>query len=548
MTDVNAMADFTRRRMLLATLSCAGALACSRSSVGLQAPPSATGYVIGEPTAAKVGARTLADGGNAVDAIVAAALAATVAAPHQTGIGGYGAHGVFAIDGGKTLWALDANSAAPQAMRADTFRLDAQGNVPGRINELGWLAAGVPGILAGLQLALDRCGTQSFGDVVQGAIEIARDGCRLPATVIKVIENSKQLRSDPGSQNLYYRGGSTPKANEPFTNPRLADMLTTLAQHNSVDAFYRGEFASQIAEAFQQHDGLLTKQDLGAYRARLTPALSLSFGDKLTLHTAPLTAGGLTVLQVLHTLATLDWRTRLKEKHASRFLLEAARLAWSDRLAFLGDPEFVDVPQAKLLSTDYAGESADRVRASVDSGRPLQFATREREHGGTIHLSAADRDGNFAALTLTHGGSFGAQVTVDGIGLTLGHGMSRFDPQPDHPNAPGPGKRPLNNMVPAIVTRGARAVLAVGGRGGRKIPNAMLAFLAKYIFEDTALDEALAAPRLHTEGTTNISLEKTWPEPDRESLAQFGYKVTTAGSATLSAVALDRGALVSGMR
>jgi gamma-glutamyltranspeptidase/glutathione hydrolase len=188
------------------------------------------------------------------------------------------------------------------------------------------------------------------------------------------------------------------------------------------------------------------------------------------------------------------------------------------------------------------------VQAAIDAGRPLQLVISEREQGGTIHLSAADKHGNFAALTLTHGGSFGAQVTVEGLGLTLGHGMSRFDPRPDHPNAPGPGKRPLNNMAPCIVTRDDRAILALGGRGGRKIPNAVLGFLIPYLFEHAKLEGAMAAPRMHTEGTTSILLEKSWPEAERAALEKFGYKLTTATSATLSAVAQEDGGLVSGMR
>ena len=143
-----------RRTML--HCSAVAALATSWTTPGLIAAdrePNTNGFVIGEPTAEKVGARVLADGGNAVDAIVAAALAAAMAAPQQTGIGGYGAAGIFAVDGGRRIVALDANSAAPAAMRSDTFQPDTSGNVPGRANEFGWRATGVPGILAGVQRA-----------------------------------------------------------------------------------------------------------------------------------------------------------------------------------------------------------------------------------------------------------------------------------------------------------------------------------------------------------------------------------------------------------
>ncbi len=177
--------------------------------------------------------------------------------------------------------------------------------------------------------------------------------------------------------------------------------------------------------------------------------------------------------------------------------VEAMRLAWRDRLTLLGDPDFAKVPVARLLSDDYARESAERISAAVKAGKILAHTVTPRAHAGTIHLSAADRHGNFAALTLSHGNGFGACVTVEGLGLTLGHGMSRFDPNPAHPNAPGPGKRPLHNMVPTVVTRDGKTVLAVGGTGGRKIPNALLEVLTQFVVLSQPLAAALAAPPAH---------------------------------------------------
>jgi gamma-glutamyltranspeptidase/glutathione hydrolase len=273
----------------------------------------------------------------------------------------------------------------------------------------------------------------------------------------------------------------------------------------------------------------------------------MSIGDT-TVHTAPLTAGGLTVLQILQTLQALQWPAMAGSQLRSAYLVEAARAAWNDRLTLLGDPDFVSVPQEKLLSVDYAEETAKRVREAVAKGQPIGYAISARTQPGTIHLSAADRAGNFAALTLTHGGSFGAQVTVEGLGLTLGHGMSRFDPHADHPNAPGPGKRPLNNMVPTILTREGQAIMAVGGRGGRKIPNSVLSFLAARLFEQGDLANCLAAPRMHTEGDRTLEVQPTWAKDDQARLSAFGYQVKEASMATLSAVAVADRQLVSGMR
>jgi len=510
--------------------------------------PTPRGVLSGEPTAAKVAARVFADGGNAIDAIVAGALAAAVAAPHQTGIGGYGATAVFAVDGGKRVVALDANTAAPAAMRADIFQPNDRGEVPGHINENGWLAAGVPGILAGLQLALDNFGTRPFSEIVQPAIRIAKDGFPWPAaqeTTIKA--NAAQFERDSGSRKLFFRDGQPLAAGALFQNVDLADMLMVLANANSVDAFYRGGIGKHIAEAFQKNGGLVTAEDFANYRAKLVEPLSLTWGDQ-TMYTAPLTAGGFTTLHALKLLQATDWHKLPPGLPRTQTRIEALRLAWRDRLTLLGDPSATSVPQAKLLSNDYATECAAQIAAAVKAGKYLAHAVTPRDHQGTINLSAADDRGNFAALTLTHGNSFGARVTVDGLGLTLGHGMSRFDPHPDHPNAPGSGKRPLHNMCPAIVTRDGCAVLAAGARGGRKIVNAIFELLTQFVALDAPLAAAIAAPRMHTDGTTTLEFESTWPAEDTAALAKLGYTVKTAANATISAVAMDNGTLRAAMR
>ena len=167
---------------------------------------------------------------------------------------------------------------------------------------------------------------------------------------------------------------------------------------------------------------------------------------------------------------------------------------------------------------------------------------------GTVNLSAMDRHGNMAALTLTHGEAFGARVTVEGLGLTLGHGMSRFDPHAGHPNAPGPGKRPLHNMVPTVVTRGGKAVLAAGGAGGRKIPNAMFEVLTQFVVRGVSAPDAIAAPRMHTEGDASVTFEQSWPPGEVAQLRKVGYDLKTAKSALISAVSIENGVLRAAMR
>lgn len=534
----------TRRRFLIST-SAAALAPHSWVRTDLR-PASEVGYVVGEPIVEGIGAAILARGGNAVDALVATALAGAVTQPHQTGIGGYGSHGVFAMDGGKRIAAMDANSTAPAAFTADIFKPDANGKVPGGRNDHGWLATGVPGVIAGLKLALDQFGTMSFSEVLQPAIKLTRDGVPVTKALAGILARTAAFKKDPGSAKLYLPGGSAPVAGSVWKNPELAEVLTTLANANSIEPFYRGDIAHRIADGFAKNGGLVTAKDMAAYRARVVEPLKLSWGE-YTIHTAPLTCGGFTVLQILAILKAMKWDEMpigIPRIHAR---VEAMRLAWRDRLTLLGDPNFVPVPQEKLLSDDYAAECAGKILAEVKAGRVIDHGLETKPQGGTLNFSACDKHGNIAALTLTHGNSFGAQVTVEGLGLTLGHGMSRFDPRPDHPNAPGPGKRPLHNMVPCVITQSGRPIVAIGGRGGRKIPNAMLEFLTQYIIRKRPFSAALTAPRLHTEGTKALELQPAWPKDTTDALAKLGYQIKTGGSATLSGVAYENGKWVAGM-
>jgi gamma-glutamyltranspeptidase/glutathione hydrolase len=220
-------------------------------------------------------------------------------------------------------------------------------------------------------------------------------------------------------------------------------------------------------------------------------------------------------------------------------MLDALRVAWSDRLTLLGDPSKADVPTVRLLSGDYARQTAERVNNAVKERKAVPASTDRQSGHGTVHLSAVDRQGMMVALTLTHGDSFGACVTVPGLGLILGQGMSRFDPRPNRPNSPGPGKRPLHNMCPTVVLRGGQPRYCLGAVGGRRIPNAVFNVLAQLVGREARLDDAVAAPRLHTEGDLNVVAEAAWPKPSLDRLKEAGYSVKTGAVAALNAVAFD---------
>lgn len=520
------------RRELLQT----GGYAALAALAGPGRAAKENGRVTGNSAAPLTGNAMLAAGGNAADAIIAAAFAATVVSPCNTGIGGYGGHAVISTPDGKVT-VIDFNSMAPAAARADMFPLDADGKVRGGIDRHGWLAAGVPGIPAGLELVLKRFGTRPLAEVIQPALAFARDGIRLSEEDATGIRNAvPEFSRSPYASQVYLPGGAPPKAGELFKNPDLARVLETFAQRGSVDSFYRGDIAQQIAEAFRKHGGIVTAADLAAYHAREVPALSLIWNG-CTVRTAPLTAGSTTMIQALHTLKALDWgREGSGEITARHAQLEALRIAWDDRLKYLGDPEHAKVPLDRLLSERYAQASAERVRAAVRDRKPVAARTDGRPAHGTVHLSAVDGNGMMAALTLTHGGDLGSQVVVDGLGVVLGHGMSRFDPHPDHPNAPGPRKRPMHNMCPTVVLRDGKPVAAVGAAGGRMIVNSVFAVLAQYVGRGASLGSALAAPRLHTEGDLNVLLDPAISEAEEAYFRSLGYTTKRGKQALVNAV------------
>ncbi len=526
--------SLTRRDFLAVSGgACTAAVLAPHSSLAATAlvAPASPGVVVGDAIAGKIGEQVLREGGNAIDAAIASAFAACICSPSKCGIGGYGGHAVIALAGGKKIVAIDFDSTAPAAARPDMFPLDAAGRVKGSVNTIGWLAAGVPGTLAGLELALTRYGTRSLRDTLAPAIQLCEEGVH--ALPIKGIDDTDASRNDP-------RPDAEQTAHLPREKQRnlaQARLLRTFAARGSTDSFYRGDIAKTLAAAFQRNGGLVTAADLAAYRARELPALVQRWGVH-TLHTAPLPASGALILEALAILQAMDWPA-LSAPDRLHAKLEALRIAWADRLDTWGDPDQVAVPLQNFLSSQYAAASAKKISAALKARKPVPLIVDPSQAGGTTHLSVTDRHGNLVALTLTHGGGYGARVAVPEFGFVLGHGMSRFDPRPGRPNSVAPGKRPITNMCPTIVTRGGQPVFAVGAAGGTRIPTSVYEVLLSTVALGTPLAAALAAPRLHSTGTLALDLEKEHSADDEAFFKKVGYTLKRATSAYVSAASFD---------
>jgi gamma-glutamyltranspeptidase/glutathione hydrolase len=483
----------------------------SAVSVTKRMPLTSRGMVVAEhPRGAEVGARILERGGNAVDAAVATAFAMTVVEPFMSSIGGSGTMLVHLARRGETV-ALDFNGVAPRRAHATMYAivggvstaLFPWPNVEGEANVYGHRAVAVPGSVAGLALALERYGTMALADVLAPAIEIARQGL-MPDwyLALKHAHHLEELAAFPETARVYLRHGRSihrPPSMQPgdvVRYPDLAETLTRLAK-DGPETFYRGAIAEAIVDEMARGGGLITKEDLAAYEVRAAPPLTGRYRD-LDLAFSPGATGGITALETLNILnefaaARVGWRT----VEGLHLRASAIKRAFRDRFEHLGDAAVVDAPWERLISRNYARAVAREIRA----GRAAAGGPRGgRVTDCTTHVGAVDRERNMVSLTNTAVSIWGSRVVVKDTGILLNNGMIWFDPEPGKANSVAGGKRVLVNMVPALGFKRGKPYLTVGAPGGRAIVSAIPQVIANLVDGRGSLQDAVEAPRLHTEG------------------------------------------------
>lgn len=458
--------------------------------------------------ASKAGLAAIKNGGNAIDAAVATHMVLAVTFPQAGNIGGGG----FMIykPNGEAAVALDFREKAPEKASRDMY-LDDQGNYISEASKIGPLAAGVPGSVAGLWEAHQKYGKLPWADLIAPAIKLAREGFPLSYHEMNSLNYYRYRFTDfpstleifsPKEDSLFLEG-------ELFVQTDLANTLERIANEGR-DGFYKGETAALLVQFMKDYDGLLSEQDLQNYQAVWRPILETSFAG-YTLHLMPPTSsGGIAIAQML---GMLDADKLIESGFLSanylHQLAEAMRRAFADRSAYLGDPDFYQVPQAGLLDSAYLAErwsSFDMDKSSsskeLGEGTPLQESTE------TTHYSIIDNEGNAVAITTTLNGLYGNQMVVKGAGFFLNNEMDDFSAQPGVPNmfgliggeanAVAPNKRMLSSMIPTIVSdESGKVRMVLGAAGGPRIINAVLqTFLAGALFNLPA-QRAVAAPRIH---------------------------------------------------
>ena len=488
--------------------------------------------------AADVGADILRAGGNAVDAAVAMGYAEAVVNPCCGNIGGGGFMTIHLADGSDHF--INFREMAPAAARADMY-LDADGKPRPGASLNGYLAAGVPGTVAGLDLALQRYGSLPRAQVMAPAIRLAGEGFVLLRGDTDILQHgTAKFRGQPNVARIFLHADGRPlQPGERLVQPELAATLAAIAKDGPV-AFYQGHVAAAVASAAAANGGILTEADFAAYRATELDPVRCDYRGYHVISAPPPSSGGTTLCEILTILAPTDLRGLGFRSAASvQVLVEAMRHAFLDRNSYLGDPAFVTNPLDRLLSEDYAAQ----IRASIAPERAgkssdLHPGVVPHERTETTHYSVLDGAGNAVATTYTINGYFGAGVIAGDTGFFLNDEMDDFTLRPGTPNLFGlvqgaanaiaPGKRPLSSMAPTIVTRAGKPVFVLGSPGGSRIITITLETLLNLIDYGMELQEAVDAPRLHHQWLPDeVAFETRGLSPDTKArLAAMGYKLS----------------------
>ena len=472
-----------------------------------------------EQRAARIGVEILDRGGNAVDAAVAVGFALAVTYPRAGNIGGGGFMLIHLAKDGRDT-SVDYRETAPAAATPAMFLDDKGAPDPAKSRDSG-LSVGVPGTVAGLALAEQKYGSGKFAlaDLMQPAIELARNGFPVEDDLADALPSAGAwLARFPSSASIFLNGGEPPKEGDRLIQSDLADTLQAIADHGPA-AFYTGRIAEQIAGAVRQAGGIMTADDLAHYKAVERPVVRGSYRSYDLVSMPPPSSGGVALIEMLNILEGYDLGT-LARADALHDMIEAMKRAYADRAVSLGDPDFVQMPIARLLSKPYAAglRAAIGARATpaadIRPGKPAQAEGRN-----TTHFSIIDRDGNAVSNTYTLNFSFGLGLVTDGTGVLLNNELDDFTAKPGAANAyglvgfdanlPGPNKRPLSSMTPTIVLKDGKPFLVTGSPGGSRIITAVLQVIVNAIDFHMPIDQAVSAPRLHNQWEP----EETFVEP-----------------------------------
>ena len=528
--------------MLTAALVAVSASVSTQVDLGV---PSKDGLVVCvSAPACDAGASVLAKGGNAVDAAVATAFALAVTHPSAGNIGGGGFMIVRTPTGDVT--SFDYREKAP-LKSYETMYLGSDGQIVRSLTAAGYLAPGVPGTVRGLETVHRKFGKLAWKNVVVPSVGLA-DGFSISANLARGLnrELEGEMAAFPASIAAFGKpGGGQWTEGDRLIQRDLSRTLRAIAD-GGADAFYKGWIADRIAADMQANGGLITKRDLAAYKVReLAPIRGMYKGYEIVSMPPP-SSGGVALVEMLNIVEPLDLKSKgLLTPPALHLRIEAMRRAYLDRARFLGDPDFTDVPVARLTSKEHAKKVAatigpDRASSSLELGRDIVTAPAS-EPDETTHFSVIDRNGLAVTSTYTLEGGYGSHVVVKGAGFLLNNEMGDFNRKPGdtnatgdigtRPNAIAPRKTMLSSMTPTLVTKNGRLVLLTGSPGGRTIINTVFAIVLGVVEYGMNGREAVDSVRFHHQWLPDRVTfeEKGVPDDVLEKLRGMGHDVRSQG-------------------
>ena len=481
--------------------------------------------VTNHPLASTAGAEMLAAGGNAIDAAIAAFFTLTVVEPMMVGVLGGGMAHLRLATGEHTV--LDGMSRVPSAGHDRMFR--PAGRTPedfstiGRENMVGPKSVATPGNLRGWCDALERFGTMSLDEVMQPAIRHASRGFVVTPYLSECINDaSADLMMDKAISATLMPGGTRLMAGDRLANGAYAETLRTIAAEGPA-ALYGGRLGEVVGSYIQQQGGLLSADDIAATTTIARAPVHGHYRDHEVISLPPPAASGVHMLQMLNILEGYDIsKIGFGSADGVHLLAEVLKIAFADRAASSGDPEFVDVPVELLISKAYAASR----RAEIDMNATKTWHSRlsAPQSSHTTHVTTADRFGNVVASTQTINSTFGARFMVPGTGLIPNNYMSNFDPRPGSALSIAPGKRVTTSMAPTMVLKNGHMRFALGLPGGLRIFPSVMQAIVNLVDHKMTVQEAVEAPRIWTEGPI-LEVEDAFPERVLRALRQRGHNV-----------------------
>ena len=499
------------------------------------------------PLASEVGVDIMRAGGNAVDAAVAVGFALAVTYPSAGNLGG-GGFMVIHLANGEVV-ANDHRETAPAQAGRDMY-LDDNGELVPGLSTASHLAVGVPGTVAGLLDVLAAHGTLPREAVIEPAVELARVGFPLPADLAAQFERlHERFAQYPASLRKFTKAeGQAYQLGDTFRQPDLATTLERIAKHGRA-SFYAGRNADLIVAEMHRGNGLITHQDLMAYRSAWREPVRSTYRGYEIASMPPPSSGGVLLAQMLNMLEPFDLGGMGPGAPATvHLMIEAERRAYADRAEHLGDPDFYDVPMAMLTAKPYATQRFQDFdpRAATPSDSVGAGARWPDESPETTHVSVMDRFGNAVAYTTTLNHGYGSKIVVDGAGFLLNNEMDDFSAKENTANTYGligrqanaiePRKRMLSSMTPTIVLRADQPVIVTGSPGGSTIITTVLQVLVNLIDHGMALEDAVAAPRFHHQWQPDRVVFETGAAPEQTLAALSGM-----GHANLAEIAFRIG-------